>query len=518
MPANRSQRCAGIGSGVVLALFCAAPLTSQTYQWDQNPTNRHLYTLTAPMPWASAEAEAQRLGGHLVTVRSQAEHDWIVQQFGTGRFWIGLNDMANEGVYEWASGASDTFRAWADGEPNGNRPDEDAVEMAIWANGSWNDQQPTDQLAGIVEWDPGDSHSLELDGIDAMGQTAWPVAPLTGMTFEGWIRLRDPDPRTYFAPLFCGESFPLSLGHAQPVIRMSDGAVLPWRSEVLNTCTTPAAFLTFGEWHHVAVVTGGVFFPLTTTLFIDGQSVAVCSEDWAESTSTPMTLGAWEYNGSHVFHLAAQVDELRISSIPRYFTNFVPESRLTSDTSTMALWHFDEGTGSIALDSSGNDRHLALTGGYQWVQYGPNDPGIPPSASYATYRLSCDSSVGTPQLSCSALPRVGHQMQIDVTGLGPNRIGYLLFGFQDQTWGLNTLPLDLAAVGAPGCFVNVDPAAQFVVPTNLNGDAGATYPIPNDPAIAGITFFNQYVSLDDAPPGRMLQIATTNAGRGVVGL
>ncbi len=142
----------------------------------------------------------------------------------------------------------------------------------------------------------------------------------------------------------------------------------------------------------------------------------------------------------------------------------------------------------------------------------------PRFASYAAYRQSCPSSAGTPQLDAVSPPAVGQQFQLQATGLGSNRAGVLLFGFQDQLWGLNPLPLELTAIGAPGCYVNIDPAVPFPVPTNGLGIATAVYPLTNSFALIGAEFFNQYVSLDDAPPGRALTITTTNAGHGVVGL
>jgi hypothetical protein len=88
-----------------LSALVASPLAAQTYNWFRSPTNAHLYALTAPMTWHQAESEAQRLGGHLATVRSQTEHDWLIQTFGISTHrWIGLSDERAEGLWEWISG------------------------------------------------------------------------------------------------------------------------------------------------------------------------------------------------------------------------------------------------------------------------------------------------------------------------------------------------------------------------------------------------------------------------------
>lgn len=51
---------------------------------------------------------------------------------------------------------------------------------------------------------------------------------------------------------------------------------------------------------------------------------------------------------------AGAIDELRVSNTARYRTTFRPPARHTLDSSTVALYHCDEGSGSILRDSSGN--------------------------------------------------------------------------------------------------------------------------------------------------------------------
>ena len=141
-------------------------------------------------------------------------------------------------------------------------------------------------------------------------------------------------------------------------------------------------------------------------------------------------------------------------------------------------------------------------------------------ASYQTYRQSCPGAVGTPQLSAGA-PFAGVVWNLNVTGLAPNGSGTLFFALRDDSLGTFSLPLDLAFLGAPLCFLNVnsDPGAgAFSLSTGSDpaGQAVVTFVFPNLPGVIGFTFFNQYVSLE-APPGRVLPITTTNAGRGVVG-
>src|SRR5262249_47163139 len=118
--------------------------------------------------WTDAEAEAVQLGGHLATVRNQAENNWIYSSFSqygeTGRgLWIGLNDAAVEGTFVWASGEDAAFRNWGTGEPNNNGAGEDFVHL-FWPADSrhskWNDSP--DGGFGPV---PGFWSGIPLDGV-----------------------------------------------------------------------------------------------------------------------------------------------------------------------------------------------------------------------------------------------------------------------------------------------------------------------------------------------------------------
>ena len=64
------------------------------------------------------------------------------------------------------------------------------------------------------------------------------------------------------------------------------------------------------------------------------------------------------------------------------------------------------------------------------------------------------------------------------------------------TWAGLRLPIDLAAFGAPGCFWGV--SADFVFPLLVSSGCAETaeVPLPPDPALAGVTFYDQGFFLD----------------------
>ncbi|HEY1661357.1 MAG TPA: sigma-70 family RNA polymerase sigma factor [Verrucomicrobiae bacterium] len=112
-----------------------------------NPSNHHVYILLRPATWEESEAQAVALGGHLATVRNQAEEDWIFKTFGHYKWmqrllWIGLSDREKKFHFSWSSGESASYTTWAPGEPNNAGRGEDYVSI-FYPNHSqanhWND-------------------------------------------------------------------------------------------------------------------------------------------------------------------------------------------------------------------------------------------------------------------------------------------------------------------------------------------------------------------------------------------
>ena len=112
--------------------------------WFESPINGHWYGAGYSVSsWTQGEALAISLGGHLATVRSQAEQDWLAASLAqyslAWGLWLGLNDVAVEGDYEWSSGSTSTFTNWASSQPN-NSENQDYVHLAgpsVPGNDQW---------------------------------------------------------------------------------------------------------------------------------------------------------------------------------------------------------------------------------------------------------------------------------------------------------------------------------------------------------------------------------------------
>lgn len=144
------------------------PAEPVTPTWFQNPANGHVYRLSSSLPWTDAEAEAQQWHGHLATLDDGAEEAWVRTTFGIDEhYWIGFNDIAQEGTWVWAGGDPVSYTNWAPGEPNncggttpGTCEPENAAIMNWCRNGGdpcfgdvWNDVSIEDPRLGVVEAD-----------------------------------------------------------------------------------------------------------------------------------------------------------------------------------------------------------------------------------------------------------------------------------------------------------------------------------------------------------------------------
>ena len=112
--------------------------------------NGNEYRLTSSaVTWQEAQAEAEALGGNLVSINDAAEQQWIEDTFGGTKRWIGFNDRATEGSFEWASGQEVTYTNWANGTPDNFGRGEDLT--LLLPSGRWNDVGGTQSLFGIIE-------------------------------------------------------------------------------------------------------------------------------------------------------------------------------------------------------------------------------------------------------------------------------------------------------------------------------------------------------------------------------
>lgn len=224
--------------------------------------------------------------------------------------------------------------------------DPDSVQDADEEEDGYETPDSDDSKCGSVYFNGFDSYiSVEHDEVLNLGNT-W--------TIEAWFMQDDTQ-------------------NQSPIIRKGEGSDLPsyWiygkRSEISGDYSNlPSGGYQYGsldaqsvwlysgsdkisgKWHHIALVKSEEYLEL----FIDGVSNSKeAAENEVFSNDGTLFLGA-RLNDSPVF-FSGLIDEIRFSFIPRYAENFTPEKRLSADSSTTAVWHFEETSGTETA-SEGN--------------------------------------------------------------------------------------------------------------------------------------------------------------------
>lgn len=106
---------------------------------------------------AAHAACTSTLGGHLVTIDSAAENDFVWLEamtfFSTSPRWIDLSDQATEGTFVWSTGEPLSYTNWASGEPSNSSGNEDCVEFRYSVN-EWNDANCGNARPFMCEYEP----------------------------------------------------------------------------------------------------------------------------------------------------------------------------------------------------------------------------------------------------------------------------------------------------------------------------------------------------------------------------
>ena len=133
-------------------------VTEQDYKPIKTSSyNGHIYSVyDYEMSCSFAEQLCEWMGGHLVTITSQPEQDFIVSLIASGKkdaYWLGATNfeigVANDdGSWKWFNGEKFSFTAWSSGEPSKSGTEgtrEHWAEIRKSYSNHWNDVSNTNK-------------------------------------------------------------------------------------------------------------------------------------------------------------------------------------------------------------------------------------------------------------------------------------------------------------------------------------------------------------------------------------
>ena len=138
-----------------------------------NEANGHFYVAVPHTgAWHTAKqfansCQLETLGGHLLTISSNEEHEFLKEQFGNLQTWTAGTDFRRNGTWQWDDGPEEGrvfyradkphlgFHRWADGEPDELLVDHYMFWECTKEGASWRDAYSSYEMAYlIVEFSP----------------------------------------------------------------------------------------------------------------------------------------------------------------------------------------------------------------------------------------------------------------------------------------------------------------------------------------------------------------------------
>jgi hypothetical protein len=123
--------------------------------------------------------------------------------------------------------------------------------------------------------------------------------------------------------------------------------------------------------------------------------------------------------------------------------------------------------------------------------------GVQPSAG--NVQLLTPTSVSCPlgeNRSAGFAPNPGGVLQLLLFGAPASTVAFANFGFDSTSWLGFPLPLELGVVGAPSCWLYINPVSTIFVPVDAGGMANYFMPVPNSSAYVGFDLLSQWSVVD----------------------
>ncbi|XP_023194031.1 macrophage mannose receptor 1-like [Xiphophorus maculatus] len=138
---------------LVFASFLACAHSQCREGWREYESKCYFFS-TDTKTWTEANAYCIEQGSNLMSIQDIQERLWVRTQIGIEIFWIGLNDLVIEGVWEWSDGKPfiEYLSYWMSGQPDNFNEMEHCGEVVGYDFGHWNDDNCSNKRKYICKY------------------------------------------------------------------------------------------------------------------------------------------------------------------------------------------------------------------------------------------------------------------------------------------------------------------------------------------------------------------------------
>ena len=108
--------------------------------WTKLGTQLCIRQIDITKTWHESLAECESLSsvkGSLVSIHSRQEMDLLLSVLDRNESWIGLNDIDNEGTYNWADGSPLVYVNWKSSGSDNSSLQREKLDCIAATNSSW---------------------------------------------------------------------------------------------------------------------------------------------------------------------------------------------------------------------------------------------------------------------------------------------------------------------------------------------------------------------------------------------